>query len=196
MGDIKSAWEIVEEKLQKLGEVTEEERLKWKYVPEGEKLGAKYINENCDLVTELNQHEEKVRNYVVSGVKDVLVRNIDLPRNDSARRNTGRAIDGLKMIIDDKVAAENVFSNMRRVFDHYTGQGEQQRKQAYESLKVGFEAKIQQAMQQRLGSSARARIDVERQPEFREEWRKMLIQLDSQYLKLLDEYKQELLKLA
>lgn len=196
MGYIKSAREIAEEKVERIGAVTEEERLKWKYVPEGEKLGAKYIKDNCNIAAELNQHEEKARNYVIAGAKDILVRNIDLPRNESARRNGKKAMDGLKMIINDKVAAENIFSNIRRVLDHYTGQGEQQRKQARESLKAEYEAKIQQAMQQQLGSTVRARIDVEKQPGFHEEWRKMLVQLDSQYFKLLDEYKQELLNLS
>ena len=35
MGDIKSAFELAMEKIEKIGEVTEEERLRWKYVPEG-----------------------------------------------------------------------------------------------------------------------------------------------------------------
>ena len=196
MGDIKSAREIAAEKIEKLGVVTEEERLKWQYVPEGEKLAAKYVKENCNLVAELNQFEEKARKYVVEGAKDILVRNIDLPRSDSARRNSKRAMDGLKTVINDKVAAENVFSKIRRIFEHYVGQGEQQRKQAYESLKAEFGEKVQQAMQQQLGPFAKAKIDVERQPEFREEWRKLLTQLDSQYFKLLDEYKQELLNIS
>ena len=196
MGDIKSAWEIAAEKMEKLGAMTEEERLKWLYVPMGEKLAAKYIKENCNLVAELSQYEEKARKYVMEGTKDILVRNIDLPRNDSARKKNKRAMDGLKTAINDKVAVENVFSKIRRIFDHYIGQGDQQRKQAYESLKAEFGAKVQQAMQQQLGSFVRAKIDVESQPEFHEEWRKLQTQLDSQYIKLLDEYKQELLSIT
>ena len=196
MGDIKSAREIAEEKLEKLGAATEEERLQWKYVPEGEKLAAKYIKEAHNLVPELNQYEEKARRYVIKGAKDILVRNIDLPRNDATRKNSKRAMDGLKTIINDKVAAENTFSKLRRIFEHYIEQGEQQRKQAYESLKADFGARVQQAMQQQLGASVNAKIDIESQPEFREQWRKLQIQLDSQYIKLLDEYKQELLSIT
>ena len=192
MGDIKSAWEIAAEKMEKLGALTEEERLKWIYVPLGEKLAAKYIKENCNLVAEVSLYEEEARKYVIEGAKDILVRNIDLPRNDPVKRKNKRAMDGLKTAISDKVAVENVFSKIRRIFDHYIGQGDQQRKQAYESLKAEFAAKVQQAMQQQLGSFVRAKIDVERQPEFHEEWRKLQTQLDSQYIKLLDEYKQEL----
>ena len=195
MGEIKSAREIAIEKLEKLGETTDEERLKWKYVPEGEKLATRYIKEDCNLVAELGRYEEEARRHVAVGASDILLRNINLPKNHSVKSNNKRAMEGLKTLKSDKVAVENVFSKIRRIFDHYAEQGEQQRKQAYESLKADFGAKIQQAVQQQLGSFAKANIDVERQPQFQEEWRKLQTQLDLQYIKLLDEYKRELLSI-
>ena len=196
MGEIKSAAEIAREKLEKLGEVTEEERLKWKYVPEGEKLAARYIKENCNLATELNNYDEKARKHVSHGVSGILIRNINLPKNDIAQRTNKKTMEGLKTIKNDKVAVENVFSKMRHVLDHYVQQGEQQKKQAYESLKAEFEAKIKQAIQQQIGVNTQMKIDVERQPQFQDEWLRMQAQLDSQYIKLLDEYKQELSAIA
>jgi len=196
MGDVKSALELAMEKIGKLGKATDEERLKWKYVPEGEKLAVRYLKQDCNLVVELSQYEETARRYIIEGASDILIRNINLPEDDLAKRNNKRAMDGLKNLKSDKVAVENVYSKMRRIFNHYTEQGEQQRKQAYESLKADFEAKVQQAVQQQLGSLMRIRIDVEKQPQFQEEWRKLQTQLDSQYLKLLDEYKQELSGIA
>ena len=135
----------------------------------------------------------KVKKYVIQGLVDILIRNIDLPSSNLAKRKNRRVMDGLKVIKSDKVGVENVYSKMRRIFDHYAGQGAQQRSQAYESLKAELEAKLkQQALQKQLGSFIGFTIDVERQPQFQEEWRKLQIQLDSQYLKLLNEYKQEL----
>ncbi|MFC1593098.1 hypothetical protein ACFL4C_03695 [Candidatus Omnitrophota bacterium] len=192
MGDIKSAREIAMEKIAKLGEATDEERLKWKYVPEGEILAGRYIIQDCNLAVELNQYEENVKKYIVAGAADILIRNINLPRNDLAKRNNRKAMDGLKSLKNDKVGAENVFSNIRRIFSHYAEQGEQQKKQAYESLKAEFQAKVEQAVQQQLGSLMGMKVDVEKQPQFQEEWRRVQTQLDSQYIKLLDEYKQEL----
>ena len=192
MGEIKSALEIAMEKAERLGKATDEERLRWKHVPEGEKLAARYIKHDCNLVVELSQYEETVKKYVIEGVANILIRNINLPSSDLAKRNNKRVMGGLKTAKSDKVSVENVYSKMRRIFDHYVEQGEQQRKQAYESLKAEFEAKVRQALQQQLGSFVGIKIDVERQPQFQEEWRKVQTQLDSQYLKLLDEYKQEL----
>ncbi|MFC1930750.1 hypothetical protein ACFLXJ_00880 [Chloroflexota bacterium] len=122
-----------------------------------------------------------------------MIKNISLSRNDLDRKNNKKAMEGLKTLKSDKVSVENIYSQIRHLFDHYAEQGEQQRKQAYESLKADFETKIQQAMQQQLGIATGFKIDVETQPQFQEEWRKLQAQLDSQYTKLLDEYKQELL---
>ena len=135
MGDIKSAREIAREKVEKLGEVTDEERLKWKYVPEGEKLAARYLKQNLNLVAELGKYEEKVVRYIKEGATDILIRNINLPKNDVARRNNKRAMEGLKTLKSDKIGVENIFSRVRNIFAHYAEQGEQQRKQAYEQLK-------------------------------------------------------------
>jgi hypothetical protein len=192
MGEIKSAAEIAREKIEKLGEVTEEERLKWKYVPEGEKLAARYIKTDCNLVNELNKYEERAKKLVIKGISDILLRNISLPRNDVARRITKKAMEGLKTVKIDKVAVENIFTKIRHIMDHYTQQGEQQKRQAYESLKTEFEARVQQAIKQQMGVNAQMKIDIEKQPQFIEEWQKLQAQMESQYMTLLDDYKQEL----
>ncbi len=192
MDEIKSAAEIAVEKMEKLGRATDEERLEWKYVPEGKKLAGKHIKQGINLVAELSQYEDNIKRYIIQGVAEVLISNINLPDNDSAKRNR-RAMEGLKVVKSDKVGVENVYSKIRRIFDHYVGEGAQQREQAYQSLKAEFEAKMKQALQQQqLGTFAGMKLDVERQPQFQEEWRGAQVQLDSQYLKLLDEYKQEL----
>jgi hypothetical protein len=196
MADIKSAAEIAQEKLKEIESATDEERLRWKYVPEGEKLAAKYLKQNMNLVTELGKYEKKVLGYIKEGASEILVRNINLPRNDLARKNNKKAMEGLKTLKNDKVGVENNFSRIRNLFKHYAEQGEQQRKQAYASLKTEFAAKVKQAMQQQLSPLMGMEIDVERQPQFQEEWRRLQIQLDSQYLRLLDEYKQEILAIA
>jgi len=195
MADIKSAREIAMEKLKDMEDATEEERLRWKFVPQGEELAAKYLKEDCNLVAELSKYQENERRYVAEGAGEILVRNINLPRNDAAKKSNRKAMDGFKLVKNDKASVENVYSRIRQIFNHYVEQGQQQKQQAYESLKSQFEAKVQQAVQQQMGPMMRARVDVERQPQFQEEWRRVLRQLDSQYLQHLDEYKQELLAL-
>ncbi|MFC1928424.1 hypothetical protein ACFLXK_02320 [Chloroflexota bacterium] len=196
MGDIKSALEIAMEKVEKLGEATEEERLRWKYVPQGKELAARYLKGDVNLVTELDKYEENVKKYITEGAAEVLIRNVSLPNNDVAKQNNRRAMDGLKVLKSDKGGVENTYSQIRYLFNHYAEQGGQQRKQAYEQLKTDFEAKIQQAIKQQLGSFEGMKIDVEKQPQFQQEWRTVQTQLDSQYINLLGEYKQTLSGLA
>lgn len=192
MSDIKSAREIAMEKIEKLGKATDEERLKWKHIPEGEKLAARYLKQDCNLVVELSRYQENLIKYIIEGAEDILIRNINLPKDDLAKRKNRQAMDGLKTLKSDKIGVENIYSKLRSIFEHYKEQGEQQKKQAYESLKAEFQARIQEAVQQQLGSLAGIRVDVERQPQFQEEWRKIQAQLGSQYVMLLDEYKREL----
>ena len=192
MSDIKSALEIALEKMEKLSEATEEERLKWKYAPEGEQLATRYLKENSNLVVELSQYHENGRKYIIESAAEVLIGNISLPKDDSAKRNNRRAMDGLKILKSDKVDVENIHSRIRYLFNHYAAQGEQQRKQAYQSIKTELDVKLQQEMQQQLSPLMGAKVDVEKHPQFQQEWRRIQIQLDSQYLNLLSEYKREL----
>ena len=192
MGEIKSAREIAIEKMAGLGEATEEERLRWKYVPEGSRLAARYIAEDCNLVLELGKYDEKIKEYIIEGLSDILIRNISLPDSDLVKKRNRRAMDGLKAVKSNQVGLENVYSKIRRIFDHYQDMGEQQRNQAYLSLKTEFEAQVRQALQQQLGSPVGIQIDVEKQPQFQTEWRRRLAQLDSEYLMLLGELRQEL----
>jgi hypothetical protein len=190
---IKSAREIALEKLEKLGDATEEEKLRWKYQPRGEELAAKYLRDDCNLLAELSQYQDKVKAYVVRGAAEVLIRSIGLPKNDVAKKKNRKIMDGLKLLKNDKVGVENIYSKMRYLFTHYEEQGEQQRQQAYQSLKAEMEDKVKQAVQQQLGTSLMmGKIDIEKQPEFQQEWRKLQNQLDAAYLVHLNNYRQEL----
>ena len=190
---IKSAREIAQEKVAKIGEPTEEERRKWRYQPEGEKLAADYLRKGTPgIAAGLGHFPPEARHYVADGAVAVLVRNIQLPKTDNDKKRNKIAMDGIKELKSDKVGVENVFSKIRQLFSHYTEQGERQKQIAYQQLKADFEAKMMQALKQQMGTTLGMKIDIERQPQFQEEWRRLQADLESQYLKLLDEYRREL----
>jgi hypothetical protein len=195
MADIKSAYEIAMEKINQIESATPEERLKWKFVPKGEELAGKYLKDDINLVAELSKYNDLEKKYVTQGISAILVRNIDLPKNDAVKKTNRKVMDGIKLIKKDKGAVENVFSKLRYIFNHYAEQGEAQKKEAYEQVKEQFMIKLQQALQQQGTAARMNNIDVERQPQFQEEWRKMLIRLDAQYIQHISEYKHELLAL-
>ena len=192
MGEIKSAAEIAREKLEKIGDPTPEERLQWKYTPEGEKLAAKYLTHKCDLAAELAKFDAKARPYVAAGISTILARNITLPRNEAAYKANTKAMDGLRAVKKDQTALEEVFARINHVLTHYNEQGLEQKQQAYDALKAEMEEKVQQALQQQTGINAKMNIDITKQPQFQEEWRKIQAQFDEQYMNHLNQYKQEL----
>ena len=195
MDEMKSAFERAMEKAESLGKASEEDLTKWKYIPEGEKLAARYLKEEYDISTELGKYDEKVRKYVAEGAQGVFIRNIDLPRNDIAKKRDKKVMEAIKELKRDKVGIENVYTKMRRVFNHYEKEGEQQRRQTYDTVKRDFEAKLMQAAQQQRGAPPPPKVNVESHPQFQQEWRRILAQLDSQYLRLLDDYKKEILSI-
>jgi hypothetical protein len=195
MSDIKSAREIALEKLAKMPQPTPEELLKWKYNPEGERLGSSYLFKDSDLVAEIDRFEEKARKYVRDGASEVLARNLSLPRGEPEVKNNKKIMEGLKLLKNEKVTVEDVFRQLRNIFKHYNEQGEQARRTAYTQLKTEFEARLRQAMSQQMCTPRNTRIDAERQPQFQEEWRKLQIQLDAQYNRLLDEFRRDIIAL-
>jgi hypothetical protein len=192
MGDIKSAREIAMEKIDKLGEPTPEELLEWKYLPEGEKLAARYLKGDAQLPAELSKFDKNAIRYVSEGICNILIKNILLPKDEITKKTNKLAMDGIKAVKNDKAQVEEIFNQIRHIFNHYADQGDKQTKQSYAALKADFQAKLEQALRQQGGAMSGVRIDVEKQPQFLEEWRKVKIQLESQYLQVLNEFKHEL----
>src|SRR5512136_828709 len=109
MADIKSAYEIAMEKAKNIEAATPEERMKWKFIPKGEELAGKYMKDDINLLAELSKYNDVERKYVVQGVAAILIRNIDLPKNDSVKKSNRKTMDGIKLIKKDKAGVENVF---------------------------------------------------------------------------------------
>ena len=191
MEELKSAFDIAMERAEKLGKASPEEIRKRDLVPQGEKLAARYLKGQCDLTVELGKYDDEARGYVAESVKKVLLRNLDVPKNEVVRRTTRRAMEGIKSLKDDKGGVENVYSKLRRLFKHYEDEGAQQRSQAYEELKQDFYRNLQQMAQQQ-GIPTGISMDVESHPQFQEQWRLTLTKIDAQYRTLMEEYKLEI----
>ena len=136
MDRIPSALERALERVEKLGRASAEDLERSRLKEEGQKLAALYLNGEANLRSELNNYEDgPERAGLAEGIEEVLIRNLALPTTDLAKDRNRLAMDGLKLTKKDPGAVENIFSKMRQVFNHYTGQGEMQRKEALENLK-------------------------------------------------------------
>lgn len=195
MGEIKSAWEKALERVEKLGKPSEEELKSLEYIPLGNSLAARYLKEeDYDLEAELAKYKGSgIRKYIIQGAQEILLRNILLPRNNQSKETTKRAMAGLRLIKQNRNRLEAIFDLINNLLSYY----EQARQQTYMQLRQNFETRLQEvtrAVQQQLG--AKVTIQPELQPQFQEEWRKISAQLDAQYEKVLDEHKEQILKIA
>ncbi len=93
MGEMKSAFDRAMERAERLGKASEEDLERWRYHPEGERLASKYLEDECDLVAEISEYDEKMQQHVVEGAQKVLVRCIDLPRSDHVKRMSKKAME-------------------------------------------------------------------------------------------------------
>ena len=197
MDEIKSARDIAREKIERVGAVTEADKLRWRYLPEGEILAAKYLKDGHNLTAEFAAYPADALPYVKKGLEAVLLVTVVLPKSEAAQSRNQRALDGLIALKKDQGAARRLVDQMQQVLGHYTDQGDKQRKATYEALKGQYEAKVRQAMDKRGASGLDGlKISAESLPQFQDEWRRVSVQLDQQYLKLLEEFKRGLAEIG
>ncbi len=195
--EIKSAYEIAMEKLAAMDEPTEAERLSWKYLPAGRTLAAAFLGEKADLEKELAGLDGDARVYTARGVEEVLLGNLALPKTDADAERAAQVMTGMMVLKKDRKAATTVVSRVKQLCDHYREQGAAQMEQAYQQLKSEMEASLQQALSQQAGRAAAAgNINVETQPEFQAEWRRVRDQLEGQYTKLMEECREDYRRLT
>lgn len=192
---MKSAREKAIEKAEKLGKLTEDEIKLLECIPIGNRLAARYLQESdFNLDAELMRYKGTgLRKYITKGAQEIFLRNIVLPRNEKDRENVKRAMAGLRLIKESKNQLEIILDRLTNLLNYY----EQARQQTYLQFKKGFEARLQEASRvlQKQPSNAAA-IEAQLQAQFDAEWRNLRSQLDTQYQKVLEEHKQQILKIA
>ena len=194
--EIKTAYQIAIEKLAAIEEPTVAEKHTWKYVPLGEKLAARYLKGDAELLSELAVYAEDARPYVTRGIAGILLPGIRLPHTEAEVAAVNRAIEGIRLIVNDTETAAELLGRLQQVFEHYTQTGTTQMQHAREQLKQQMTARVQQALAQKMGGDAGLTIDIETQPEFQAEWRKLQAQFEGQYDQMIEEIRSQLRELV
>lgn len=189
MEKIKTAYEKAIERFQQK-EVSPAELDRLEYLPKGKALAATFLREDSfDLAGELEKYPEQFRIYVLEGAQETFLHNILLPSDETIRQNNKRALEGIFILKKDKHQLGIVSSQLEHLFEYYR----QALEQAKNNYKNSFAAKMsaaQKALEKRSG--LKVRINVEKQPGYREGWLKVLNQLDARYEGAINEAKQKL----
>jgi ElaB/YqjD/DUF883 family membrane-anchored ribosome-binding protein len=195
MGEMKSAWEKAQEKVEKLGKLTGEEIKQFECVPVGNKLAAKYLQDtDYNLDAELTKYKGTgLRKYIAQGAQEIFMHNIILPQNERDKQIMQRATAGLRIVKENKNQLEPILDRITNLLNYY----EQARQQTYTQFKKGFEASLQessQALQKQTGNAVP--IEAQLQAQFQAEWLNLNSKLNAQYEKVLEEHKQHIQKIA
>ncbi len=195
MGEIKSAFEKAMEKVEKMGKPSEDELKRLQHMPAGNALAAKYLNdEKFNLDAELTKYKGSgARQYVIDGAMEIFLRNITLPHDEREKMLTSRALNGIRLIKENKKQLDPIYEHIKNIIGYY----EQTRQHTFAQFKKDFEAKIKdspQMLQQMTGRGGN--VEAQLQMQFQDEWRHVSQDLDSKYEKALDEQKQQIKSVA
>jgi hypothetical protein len=186
MAEIKSALELALEKAERYGKASPQEMQEVKWQEQARSLAAEFLREKIELEPEFKKLPAEAQPALAKYVKEILLRNINFPREGSPDDAGKRAQIGILQIARDRKAAQRVLQEINQVFASY----QQVRQNALQQLKAQFNAQLDSYRQSMEAQMQRPlNVDVENTPQFQEQWRTFETQLNQQFEPLLDKHK-------
>jgi hypothetical protein len=141
---------------------------------------------------------DEAKPYLKKGMIEVLIANIQLPKNENIDATNKRSFEGLTILLQEYQPSKDLLERAIYVTQQYIQYGNPQREQAYFDLKKQIEQVVIEALSRQGGGAhpqAAGNIRVETMPEFQQQWMKISGQIDHQYEQHLDQIRQELINL-
>jgi hypothetical protein len=189
LAEIKSALELALEKAERYGKASKEEMAAAQYQEQGRHLAVQYLKEEGDLEAGLKGLDPQAQAAVRAAIKEVLLRNIGLPRNGELDSRQELAVAGLVLVAANPKAMDRLKAELGQLLQQFL----QIRNNAMQQLKARFTAALPQmerAMEAKTGQ--KMRLEAEHLPQFQEEWRRFHGQLLDQFEPLLEELKRKM----
>jgi hypothetical protein len=186
MAEIKSALELALEKAERYGKASPQEMQEVKWQEQARHLAGEFLREKIELEPELKMLSSEAQTALCKYVKEILLRNINLPREGVDDAANKRAQAGIVQVTRDKKAAQRLIQEINQLFAGY----EQVRQNALQQLKAQFNAQLDSVRKSMEAQMNRPlKVDVENTPQFQEQWRAFEAQLNQQFEPLLDKHK-------
>jgi hypothetical protein len=189
VAEIKSALELALEKAEQYGRASREEMVASQYQDQGRQLAVQYLKGEGDLQGDLKKVPPQAQAAAKQAIKEVLLRNIGLPRENTVDPRQDRALEGLLLVADSQKVMARLQTELEQVLQQFI----QIRSNALQQLKGRFAAGMGQ-MQRAMETQYRQKVnlDVEHLPQFQEEWRRFLGQLQDQFDPMLEGLKEKI----
>jgi hypothetical protein len=189
LAEIKSALELALEKAEHYGRASAEEMAVAQYQEQGRQLAVQYLKGEGDLEADLKNLPSQAQAAAKLAIKEVFLRNIGLPRENAVDPRQDRAVEGLLLVADNQKTMARLQTELEQVLQQFL----QIRSNALQQLKGRFAAGVGQ-MQRAIEAQYRQKVnlDVEHLPQFQEEWRRFLGQLNDQFEPMLAGLKEKM----
>ena len=178
MADIKSALELALERAEQYGRASKEEMELAQHQEQGRRLAVQFLKGEGDLEADLKSLPPQTQPAARLAIKEVFLRNLGLPRENVVDPRQDRAMEGLLLAADNRQAMAVLQTEMEQILQQFL----HFRSNALQQLKARFAAGIGQ-MQKSMEAQNRQpmNLDVERLPQFQEEWLRFKGQLQQQF---------------
>ena len=160
MGELKSAWEIAQEKANRLGKLSAEEKeqqARQRHRKIGQVLAQKWLDssQQLDVTAELNKHEEKEREIIRRAVIEHLVEATEL--------TTSQGINSMKKIIEAISSLEPELQPKAEELGHLV----QEYEEAEQKIRQELESVYREALHRlRISGTAVGAINMEDDPKW------------------------------
>ncbi len=187
MAEIKSTLEMVMERAAKMEAAAQKDLGGEEKVREGMRQAAGFMRgELSDMAEIFAKSAGEDHADIRKGMVQTFLRNIVLPR-DEDQGAADKAIQGLMQLGKESGDLGAVFAEMKKVLEQYVEHNKQLRQQLEDSFAAQVQ-QMEQALAQQTGMAMK--VTPSQHPKFQEEWARIKSELNDQYGRALDQYKQ------
>ncbi len=188
MAKIRSTMDLVLERAARMGKTSADKLEQEEVRKQGMKLGAKFLDGKIDsLMPSLTELPADRQIPARQGMVEVLLRNIFLPRDESASQRTDRAARGLVELGGGAGDVSSICSEMQHILGQYHQHRQQLKEQLEEQVKMQYEQLLAQQRAGVPGESMNPELAL--QAKIKEEWTRLETELSDQYNQALQQHK-------
>lgn len=192
MAEIRSTLEMVLERAARMEARASNDVMQQEKEKEGMRLAAGFLRgEQVELAAALVKCPAEAQPHVKKGMVTALLRNIVLPRKADEAPAAAKAMQALMEIGRDKGDLAQVFTEMKSILDRYLSHKEQLKKQLEEQF-----AQQMMLMEKNLAQQTgmKMKLQPSQHPKFAEEWQRIQVELNDQYGRAVEQYKEFIAK--
>ena len=188
MAEIKSALELALERAEQYGRASKEEMDLAQHQEQGRRLAVQFLKGEGDLEADFKGLPPQTQPAARLAIKEVFLRNLGMPRENAVDPRQDRAMEGILLAADNRKAMALLQTELEQILQQFL----HFRSNALQQLKARFAAGMGQMQKGEAQNRQPMNLDVERLPQFQEEWLRFKGQLQQQFEPVLANLKEKM----